>query len=234
MTSSSIEAISILRDLLQKRVGLGQGQQAAFDWPKDKWTTALPQDRAHLENLPDRLDRTSVAHQCRDAAASPEGARSAFITAMAWGYGDRGYGRYRTNRVLANPQAADRLCAVAKTLADEGALAAYRRLATADDLRLHGLGPAFGTKYLYFCQSPTARPRALILDALVARWLREAGLLEVDPVPWSTGTYGRYLGTMHDWAAELETSADTLELAMFEEAASATSSSWNPNKRPAP
>jgi hypothetical protein len=57
------------------------------------------------------------------------------------------------------------------TLADDGAVAAYRQLRGA----IQGLGPAFFTKFLYFAGdalTDVPRPRPLILDQRIARVLR--------------------------------------------------------------
>ena len=154
---------------------------------------------------------------------------SAFVAVMAWGYGSVGYGPYRTTRVLSDtPDAGKRLLAVTRTLADEGALAAYRRLASPRDCRLLGLGPAFGTKYLYFCQPPDQEVTALIHDALVSTWLlREAGLTLSSAV-WSVSTYRHYLELMHKWAAELACRPDELEYGIFAAMAADRGSQWAP------
>lgn len=61
-----------------------------------------------------------------------------------------------------------------RLLAADGPLGAYESLARDSCARLRGLGPAFGTKYLYFTQPEGAATEALILDAFVARWLVES------------------------------------------------------------
>jgi hypothetical protein len=55
---------------------------------------------------------------------------------------------------------------------------------------LVGLGPAFGTKFLYFCSPPGGQP-ALILDRLMSRWLRDNAGLAVNEIRWSVSTYRR-------------------------------------------
>lgn len=175
--------------------------------------------------LPDLLDRSTVLAVGADAARSPEHALESFLAVMAWAYGDVGYGRYRTARILeAIPDAAQRLHAVANAVTSEGAIAGYRALATT--ARLKWLGPAFETKLLYFWQRSGVRPRALILDAFVSGWLECETGLRFDPLEWSVATYGRYLGQMHEWAAALNVAPDDLEMCIFREEASSRESQW--------
>jgi hypothetical protein len=64
---------------------------------------------------------------------------------------------FRTQRILFDTDnAAARLHQVALALEGGGTAAAYRRFA--GDCQLKWLGPAFGTKYLYFAQAANARP----------------------------------------------------------------------------
>jgi len=101
------------------------------------------------------------------------------------------------------PDAGKRLLTVARSLADEGALAGCRRLASPRDCRLVGLRPAFGTKYLDFCQPPDQEVTALIHDALVSTWLLREARLTLKSAVWSVSTYRHYLELMHEWTAEL-------------------------------
>lgn len=71
--------------------------------------------------LPDRVDRTAVRSVAASEGTAPETARDALIAAMVSGYGNRGYARWRTQRVLNGaPDAALRLVTVARALANDG------------------------------------------------------------------------------------------------------------------
>ena len=87
------------------------------------------------------------------------------------------------------------------TVADEGLLAVYRRLARADDGKLDGLGPALATKVLYFCQPRPTDMTALILDDLVAFWLDCKVTFRLEPVSWSARNQRRTLGSANDLGA---------------------------------
>jgi hypothetical protein len=117
----------------------------------------------------------------------------AFVATMAWGFKPDSYGPFRTSMMLMkigkNPVIHEVLEAVA---ADSDPLSAYRRLVNT----LEGLGPAFGTKFLYFTSSP--ENRAPILDAVVANWLKQYRVLDdkgksISAVGWSPKTYESYV-----------------------------------------
>ena len=215
------------RDLIGRWRDDGSPPQPGIEWPRPAWISAFPEHGVAFKARPDLLDRASTRGACMDAAADAQGATRAFVAVMAWGHGKVGYGRWRTRRILTEtPDASARLCDVAKTLSADGALAAYRRLANAADCRIVGLGPAFGTKYLYFTQPPPQGPRALIVDALVTEWLDRETDLGFAAGAFSVPTYGRYLEMMHDWAASLGCEPDELESCMFRAIATERGSQW--------
>jgi hypothetical protein len=91
--------------------------------------------------------------------------------------------------------------------------------------RLPYLGPAFGTKFLYFCSSTGGRP-ALTVDRLVARWLRENVGLVLNEVRWPVSTYASSLKTMFGWADELGLTASKLEACIFSTQARPGDTRW--------
>jgi hypothetical protein len=216
-----------LRLIMRRWRSDGSRSQPAIAWPRERWAAYFPRQVAALAAMPDLLDRQIVREACEEAAADADRAERAFIVVMAWGYGAVGYGPWRTHRVLSQTaRASNRLVAVAQTLAKAGVLPAYRRLAADGDCTLRGLGPAFGTKYLYFCQPPGQEMTALILDSLVASWLGREVAFSVNHVSWSVSIYRQYLEQMHRWAASLACNPDDLEYAIFREMATRRSSQW--------
>jgi hypothetical protein len=145
----------------------GSPSQAAIAWPRERWIDAFPPDASMFASLPERLDRTAVRRACVRAAVSPADAGRSFLAVMAWGYGRVGYGPFRVRRLLdAAPSVGAQLQAAASKVAEQQPVAAYACLGDHGAARLPHLGPAFGTKFLYFCSSPATRP-ALILDRFV-------------------------------------------------------------------
>jgi Putative 8-oxoguanine DNA glycosylase OGG-like protein len=189
----------------------------------------FPGHAAMLSDIPGgRLGRPQVRQACWNAASSPAAALVAFIAIMAWGYGKVGYGPYHVRRVLASvPDPGSRLQVAVGELARGGPVAAYGLLGDNGVPALPGLGPAFGTKFLYFC-SPPGGPTALILDSLVAKWLRANTVLRLNEARWSVPTYQRYLATLSRWAAETAVTADELETCIFLAQAKAAGNQWAP------
>jgi Putative 8-oxoguanine DNA glycosylase OGG-like protein len=187
---------------------------------------AFPSHAAMFAALPEHLDRTAVRQACVHASVSQAEAERSFLAVMAWGYGRVGYGPFRVRRVLDAAAGADvRLQAAAGAAADGRPDDAYACLGDHGAARLPYLGPAFGTKFLYFC-SPAGRRPALILDRLVSRWLRENVGLAFNEARWSVSTYTRYLETMVGWAGELALAADELEVCIFSAQARLGDTQW--------
>jgi hypothetical protein len=203
----------------------GRPRQPATRWPRKRWLVAFPESSRELTLLPDYLDRATVRAACLGAPSSPAAARRAFLVVMAWGYGTVGFGPWRTARILQeSSHAPDRLARVAQQLAHRGALDAYGLLG--GDCRLRGLGPAFGTKYLYFCPQSDAGPQALIFDRLVAGWLAQHAGVRLNPVSWSPRTYCRYLELVSSWAAALGIACDEVEQCIFQTQSNKLGNQW--------
>lgn len=210
--SSSVPAAVVA--LIERWDSLGRPSRSETRWSRERWSVAFPEHRKVFDDLPEGLHRAAVRTAARDAPFDVDSATRAFLASMAWGYGPVGYGRWRTNRVLRQSSDAERrLLEVARCVAEEGGVAGYELLATS--CRLRGLGPAFGTKYLYFLPVATGAEPALILDRLVAQWLRTHTSTVLNPVPWATATYRRYVETLSTWSADLEVAPDVLEERIF-------------------
>ena len=215
-----------LRRLCHAWTHAGSPSQRGTAWPRDRWIAAFPEHADVYERLPKRLDRDVVRTVASNAHSGPTEAVVAFVATMTWGFGSVGYGPHRVRRVLeTTPTAPVLLHAVARTLAADGPLAAYARLAR--DCRLKFLGPAFGTKYLAFCQ-PSGQPLvALIHDELVSAWLARNGRPDLESSSWSVPTYAAYLAQLHAWATDLGCSAETVEYLIFQAEADERGNQWS-------
>jgi len=209
------QTLAILAD--NRRRGLSESQ-AGVPWSKTPWKKYFPEHAGFFDNLPNQpLQRSEILQACSSADRSPDDAVQAFLAAMAWGYGPIGYGPWRTKRMFdEDSDAGDRLHQVARSLISDGSVEAYRLLA--NSCRLKWLGPAYGTKFLYFCPQAPDRPPGLILDRLVARWLRQHEVLDLSAAHWSTLTYENYVHAMRSWANELDLQPGELEEAIFVQA----------------
>jgi hypothetical protein len=106
----------------------------------------------------------------------------------------------------------------------KGALSAYSYLA---QYRLRYFGPAFATKYLYFCGKGRVSKNALILDRNVAEWLTRSTGLRLNPVPWSKRTYETYMSNVESWAVALDVVAEDVEVCIFRDAVAGSGGQWD-------
>lgn len=106
------------------------------------WPGLLTGQTQQDEMALSRRQVREVAHACTRTS----GWADALVTSYVWGQGRNGYGPHRLRRILERASARTVLSQAAETLADDGAVAAYRTLYGATP----GLGPAFLTKFLYF------------------------------------------------------------------------------------
>jgi hypothetical protein len=189
-----------------------------------RWRDALPTgtwpDGFARRGSATRADVFAVADRWRDGSVP---AVQLATAALAWGFGVRGYGRFRTGRVLDQDPDGARLAGALEYLRAEeippGVLVdAYVRFHTSH--RLRGLGPAFFTKILYFAGYRRGRPglQPLILDAVVARRLPEdAGPARKYTYGWTSSTWHTYLAWAEKQAARPEFAGepDHVEIGLF-------------------
>lgn len=216
LNGTPASALEVLHGLVRDWRKRGSPPQRAIKWRQADWTAAFPEHRDNLGRLPSSLDRDVVRRVASRAAKDPVEAEFAFLVVKAWGEGDNGYGPFRARKSLeVTSEPGARLMTAAQTLVGRGAVAAYERFSDRGDCRIFSLGPAFGTKFLYFCQPDDQRPRALIHDTNVADWLRDNAGLSLPSASWSVPRYRAYLAQMHLWAEDLDCSPDDVELCMF-------------------
>lgn len=216
-TGSLVPPPVALRKLVDDWENQGRPAQMAMPWPRDRWEAAFPAHKRVLRALPDALDRAAVRSVCARAGESEKAAQQALLATLAWGYGWVGYGPHRADAMLLAPDAAKRLRAVAKIAENEGAIAAYRSLGREN--RIKGLGPAFGTKFIAFCQPEYVLPAALIHDELVTAWLEANGRSDLRASTWAPRKYEAYLDQNVAWATELGVTPETLEYLIFQDEA---------------
>lgn len=226
-SGSPESALEELRELVEGWRKRGKPPQRGIRWRQPDWMAAFPKYRARLGDLPAALDRDDVRRIATDAVQGPDQAEFAFLVAKAWGEGDNGYGPTRAlESIELTRDPGRRLLAAAETLRDRGTHAAYASLSDGGPCRIFNLGPAFGTKFLYFTQPVGQRPMALIHDKNVGAWLHGHAGFPAWAAAWSSSRYTTYLEQMHAWATRLACEPDEVELCMFRSALRSTNQ-WN-------
>lgn len=192
--------------------------QASVPWQRDRWIDKLPQLTPLFEALPPDLDRGTVRAFVSSRPITPQGMFDAMVAVYAWGWSTSPVGVLRARRVLlaGHEVVGGQLLAARARVLEAGALEGYWALARAH--RVPGLGPAFGTKFLYFASADEGR--ALIFDKLVSDWLRGRVDIRIPPARWVRSGYEYYLAFMQSWADELSIDAHVLEELVFTDEAS--------------
>lgn len=166
-----------------------------------------------------RVSRRQVFDVFADVDYQRATLTEAFVAAMAWGFKPNSYGPFRTSVMLSKPRHGRTVQEVLESAAGiSNPLDAYKALSNS----LERLGPAFGTKFLYF--TSTSDNRAPIFDAVVAKWLWRYGVRNskgnwMSPVGWNPNTYGRYVEFCSEVCEQLGTDdRGLIEYLMFVDA----------------
>lgn len=141
-----------------------------------------------------------------------------FLAAMAWGFGDVGYGWYRTNNVIEHA-GEDRIARAIETIrkANQQAepIGAWRAWSRAGEAKLPGLGTAFASKLAYFaCFDRATGTGPLIADANTAWGLW--GLTGIWDSRAKADRYGEYVEWASAAACSIGCRPDDVERALFE------------------
>lgn len=146
-----------------------------------------------------------------------------FIASMIWGYGKVGYGAFRTWHMCSDPHFLDTLSWCHEELEKGMLLKAYRLF------QVNKCGPAFMSKFFYFCSSSFSQNHhCLILDSVVADKLqrkcgvnislyakyaaKNGAIVNVDR--YDEG-YLEYNKDMRDWAGQIHVNPDQIEYFLF-------------------
>lgn len=207
-----------------------------------KWNTAITISESFCSafGVPSAVRRAELFDAAAKLGDRPtSGAlREFFIHVNAWGYGPTGYGVFRTNAVRdGNPKLKARpeawsdfdlhAGAALATLRSHGHAAAYYYLFNKKIGGVHGWGPAFFTKFLYFADPANQEGGsggAQILDNVLDGWVRSltgdppvgAGIAKFKTWSWTTPEYAFYVALMNRIAKDKSAErADFVEATLF-------------------
>jgi hypothetical protein len=182
-------------------------EQLPMSWNLDKWIKCFPEHREFLTELNSKaLNRAEVARLGEEVTSEKE-AIKLFLASMIWGFGNAGYGPFRTRRILDTHSAGAKLLEIAQIANEDGGLAAFKHVANkrADCGYLKYLGPAFGTKYIYFAQMAKQPKKATpVMDAVIRRWFA-ANIpgMRLNLSTWDLASYEKYIQHLTHWAVAL-------------------------------
>jgi hypothetical protein len=127
--------------------------------------------------------------------ATPADLRHLLLAAYVWGTGSAAFLVRRRVRAFTKNRLSDeefgaRLQSASELVRTDGPVRAYASMLRGGQNSVRFCGPAFSTKFLYFSSfdPESTNPQPLILDRKVAR------SLGLGTTPWSSQTYGEYLG----------------------------------------
>ena len=139
-----------------------------------------------------------------------------FTLTMIWGFSTNGYGCYRTNKYL-QPENQHYIQTVLEQIKNRKTEQAFDTLQ-----KIKGLNISYISKILYFAGCAAKIERyPLIFDIRVARnlvALWDPAIMQILNITPSNKykDYDTYNNLLHDWAKEMEVSADAIELFLFE------------------
>jgi hypothetical protein len=204
-------------DFLESRLRAlgGDTRQIAFAWGKERsvWQRAFPEYAPHLEIVPPLIDREYLWTSSAKAIIP---IKLRFLNVMLWGYGELGYGPFRTYKMLQSPNLEASLEDAKGLVLCGQVIEAYKTLRKA---KIEQLGPSYSTKVMCFLaeDANTAPP---IFDSVVARNLVEHypktfDLQNSNSQMWSISNYSRYLDFVNEKRIALGLSSQEIEFLLY-------------------
>lgn len=171
----------------------------------------------HFENQD--ISRQDVINSYKDFYDSKTEWETPFLLTMVWGFGDTGYGTYRTNSYLSKESNHLLIKEALQAVYNLELEKAYHKLKN-----IHGLNISYISKILYFAtRACNYKEYALIFDIRVARSLIELTtvpeifeIVEITPSS-KFRHFMMYNRLMHKYSEELDVSAECLEVFLFEQ-----------------
>jgi hypothetical protein len=189
------------------------------EYKSNKWEKLNEDFKPLIEDFKNKeITREDVINAYKDYFADNKNAyMKPFLLTMIWGFGDTGYGTYRTNNYISDKEKIkNALDLINNNNAD------CLEKAFAELKNIKGLGISYLTKILYFATKAKGFEKyAIIFDIRVARALIKLTAPEVyELVSVSPSSkfehYKRFITIIHDIAEQNDVQADQLELYLFD------------------
>ena len=207
---------------------LGKPRQGGIDWNLASWVKEFPEHKEFLTDLKKNnlglLDRNTV-HRVVGSCLAESDLEQAFLVVMIWGFGFRGYGRFRSNKIIEGKAFESSLEKTVDALNKGDVISAYKHLIENGP---DGLGCAFGSKFLYFASSKKMENYPLIIDSLIGTAINNAGLARISVQSLKADKYFDLIKKFHEAAVFYDIQPDELEELLFTNVYKVyTSSDWS-------
>ena len=184
-----------------------------------EWIERFPREAVFLRKYSENLDRNTVKKVC--GLKSKSTLRQKFLLVMLWGYGPYAVGATRTLNITNQPNFEEKICRAYKLAGSGRHIDAIATLAI-DPIK--GLGPAYGTKFVFFA-SPWRKVCAPIYDKRVRDWLTvnaksDFKASNLRKLQWDTNNYVKWSDWLLNQSIKLNTNWWDLEYLIFQDAKS--------------
>lgn len=189
-------------------------------WRQELRKRSLPAAGGILASSANKLDiKRADVFRLADEAITDANALQLLYLSLAWGLGTKASRLSpRLTALAKNIDHAPELLreAWAATRSGQSPKTCYEILLTPKGQpRIPWLGAAFATKFLYFASGSDLIPQNLILDAVVARNLRDSAWKASPTYGWWSDTYAKYCNLLTRWADEANAAPDQIEMMLF-------------------
>lgn len=196
--------------------------ESKFKYKVKSWQKLHPDFKEEIQDYEDEeISRQDIISAYKAYFDNNDvGFVKAFLLTMIWGFGDIGYGTYRTNKCLTLPENMDSVQKALKHISasEQGSL----QKAFIELNKIKGLGMSYLTKVLYFSTRAAGNKNyALIFDIRVATALIKltspneiVQLVTIAPSS-NFDTYIKYNQLIHKLAEHINVEAEQIEMYLF-------------------
>jgi hypothetical protein len=226
MNRAALDEEKVRRVLTAEITGAAEStDEQSVWWNGRTWSEAVvwsTEVRQRVRSLDASLDDQARSDGWRlisrdDVFNRAEDPLDLFVAAMAWGFGNRGYGWRRTSDIIDAAGTAGVAHAIERLRHASlvaGAAGSWRAWSRGGEAKLHGLDTAFASKVAYFAAFDRHRGRGPLIADLNTAWALWA-LADSWDSRGSATLYADYVEWAESSAADLGCRSDDVERALF-------------------
>lgn len=193
-------------------------KESGFTYEPKRWSKLKPEAKALLSGFENNfISRQDVIAAFKAYYENKAEVLFPFLLTMLWGFGNTGYGTYRTNGYIESREHLKHIETAFNAVKTNNIQKAY-----SDLQKIKGLNISYISKLLYFAsRACNQKHYALIYDIRVARALVKLyandsilNLLQIYPSD-KYKDYESYNALLHQWAIDLDVEAEQIEYFLF-------------------